>query len=131
MKSPFKLPPDMKSKETNVMNHRLILMVIFIICFFSNSATLEAQDQNIQKSDPTDISHLLELSLENLMNIPITIASKKAQRIADAPSIVNLITREEMRKYEWNSINDILYKQAGFSPSYDVFQPGVSSRGIV
>jgi len=48
-----------------------------------------------QKTDTTDF---YLLSLSELMNIPVTTASKFEQSIKDAPSTTSLITREQILK---------------------------------
>src|SRR5882762_987726 len=78
-------------------------------------------------SDTTDF---YLLSLQELMNIPITTASKFEQSIKDAPSTTSLITRDQILKYGWLSGNEVLYRLPGFSMSQDYDRQTVSSRGI-
>lgn len=80
-----------------------------------------------QGQDSTD---LYVLSLEELMDIPITTASKFEQSIKEAPSTISLITRDQILKYGWLSGNDVLSRLPGFSVSQDYDRKTVSSRGI-
>ncbi len=65
-----------------------------------------------------------------LLNTPITSAAKMEQRAIEAPSVIGVVTREQIQAYGWNSLNDILYKQPGFGPSIDFNHHTVSSRGV-
>jgi outer membrane receptor protein involved in Fe transport len=79
---------------------------------------------------PSDSTNLLVLSLEDLMSIPITTASKFEQSIKEAPSTISLITRDQILKYGWLSSNEVLNRLPGFSMSQDYDRQTVSSRGI-
>ena len=79
---------------------------------------------------PSDTTDFYALSLEELMNLPITTASKFEQSIKDAPSTVSLITRDQILKYGWLSGNEVLARLPGFSPSQDYDRMTISSRGI-
>lgn len=78
----------------------------------------------------SDTTNLYVLSLEDLMDIPITTASKFEQSIKEAPSTISLITRDQILKYGWISGNEVLNRLPGFSMSQDYDRPTVSSRGI-
>lgn len=80
-----------------------------------------------QKADTTDF---YLLSLSELMNIPVTTASKFEQSIKDAPSTTSLITRDQILKYGWLSGNEVLNRLPGFNISQDYDRQTVSSRGI-
>jgi outer membrane receptor protein involved in Fe transport len=83
-----------------------------------------------QAQTATDSVDYYMLSLEELMNIPITTASKFEQTVKDAPSSISLITRDQIIKYGWLSGNNVLFRLPGFSPSQDYDRTTVSSRGI-
>ena len=61
----------------------------------------------------TDSTDLYVLNLEQLMNIPITTASKFEQSIREAPSTISLITRDQILKYGWLSGNQVLNRLPG------------------
>jgi outer membrane receptor protein involved in Fe transport len=83
-----------------------------------------------QAQTTTDSVDYYMLSLEELMNIPITTASKFEQTVKDAPGSISLITRDQIIKYGWLSGNNVLFRLPGFSPSQDYDRTTVSSRGI-
>jgi outer membrane receptor protein involved in Fe transport len=55
-----------------------------------------------------DDINLFDLSLEELSLVSITVASKRQETIQDAPSIVNVITAEDIRNYGGNNLADLL-----------------------
>src|SRR5687768_13615575 len=79
-----------------------------------------------QQTDSVDV---YELTLEELMNIHITTASKFEQSIKDAPSTISVITRDQILKYGWLSGNEVLFRLPGFSMSQDYERKTVSARG--
>ena len=54
------------------------------------------------------------LSLEDLLNVEVSSASKYAQNAAEAPSSVTVITAEEIEKNGYRSLVDILGSMTGF-----------------
>ena len=65
------------------------------------------------------------------MELPsVTIASKKEQKVSEAPGVISVISRDQINKFGWTSLNDVLYSQPGFSPSQDYDRRTVSSRGV-
>jgi iron complex outermembrane receptor protein len=71
-----------------------------------------------------------ELSLEELANVEVYSASKHMQRTSEAPSSVTVITRDEIQKYGYRTLADILRSVRGFYSSYDRADSFVGVRGI-
>ncbi|MDN5214920.1 TonB-dependent receptor [Fulvivirgaceae bacterium BMA12] len=57
---------------------------------------------------------LIEISLEDLMNIKITSASKKEEKAFDAPSVITTITAKDIETFGGTSLYEILERSAGF-----------------
>lgn len=70
------------------------------------------------------------LPLEQLMELEITTASKYAQRAAEAPSAVTVVTRDEIRAYGWRTLGDILNSMRGVYTSYDRNYTYLGVRGF-
>jgi len=60
-----------------------------------------------------------EASLEELANITVYTASRRTQKITEAPSSVTVITRDEIQKYGYRTLADILRSVRGFDITYD------------
>lgn len=103
---------------------QVILGTILLLFLIPASGTLWAKDE---KKPVTDIE---AFSLEELLNVQVISASKISQKMSEAPSVISLITEEQIRSYGWQSINDILFTQPGFFPSQDYDRITVGSRGL-
>jgi iron complex outermembrane receptor protein len=81
--------------------------------------------------DPGDIQ---ELSLEELMNVEVTVASRSEQPLSRAPAAVYVITGDEIRRAGHTSIQEALRMAPGFlvghweTNTWDVTARGFTSR---
>ena len=104
--------------------------VFFPLAFASiitASRAAEPQPAGTQPVEPT------EISLEELvkMEIPmVEAASKYKQKITEAPSSVTIITAEEVKKYGYRTLADILASAPGLYVSYDRNYSLLGVRGI-
>lgn len=80
--------------------------------------------QRTEKEAEDFIKDLLEL-----LNTPVTSASKTSQRTLEAPSVISVVSRDQIQAHGWISLNDLLYRQPGFSASIDFNHHTASSRG--
>jgi len=77
-------------------------------------------------------SDLLEMSLEELLDVEIVVASKTEETIFDAPSSVTVFTRQQLLRMGVNSVEELLNFVPGFIATREiVFGQGymVSARG--
>lgn len=108
----------------------IILSSLSTIYYFSGSSLVLAEETN-HSSDSLAIAGLLDLSLEELMEVKITTASKTAENINDAPGIVSVITAAEIQKFGANSLHEVLDRITGiYLPSNWMYpQNVISLRG--
>ena len=100
------------------------LTFLFTIIRFASIAQVQPDTLH------TEVEDIYTLSLEDLMNIPITVASKSALTQRESPAIVSVITREEIINMGARDVMDILNQIPGFSFGLDVQNVvGVGSRG--
>ena len=64
-------------------------------------------------------SDLTSLSLEDLMEIPVFGAPKYEQRITDAPASVTIVTADDIQKYGYRTLSDLLHSVPEYYVSYD------------
>jgi outer membrane receptor protein involved in Fe transport len=75
-------------------------------------------------------SDLANLSLEELMDIKVTSASKKAETISNAPAAVTVITSEDIRLFGYRTLAETLTRVPGFYVSNDRNYEYLGVRGI-
>lgn len=75
---------------------------------------------------------LFEMSLEDLLDIRIEVASSRGNVIFDTPSTVSVIDRETIEKYSFKSITEALLTVSGFSVKRTYLKRNLpTSRGIL
>jgi outer membrane receptor for ferrienterochelin and colicins len=93
----------------------------FLFAILELTATSVAQQTKKDLSDAT---------LEELSNIQVYSASKHLQSASDAPSSVTVVTADEIQKYGFRSLADILESVRGFYITYDRDYSFVGVRGF-
>src|SRR2546430_8201005 len=89
---------------------------------------VEAQPTPAKPLEPT------EISLEGLLKMEIPIvegASKYKQKITEAPASVTVITADEVKKYGYRTLADILRSVPGLYVSYDRDNARLGVRGVI
>src|SRR5665647_774284 len=99
--------------------------VLFILVVFS----ARPAETEIAKNS----ADLTSLSLEALMDIEVPTvsgASKFEQKETEAPSSVTVITADEIKRYGYRTLADVLQSVQGFSVSYDRNYAFLGARGL-
>lgn len=81
----------------------------------------------------TNVADLTELPLESLMKLDIQTvygASRLEQKTEDAPSSVTIVSLDEIKRFGYRTLADILASVQGFYISYDRNYSFVGARGI-
>jgi outer membrane receptor for ferrienterochelin and colicins len=94
---------------------RAVILVLLCVIPLIHSAPAPAQDK-------TPAPDLLDKSLEDLMSIEIDSvysASGFKQKITEAPASVTIVTSDEIQRYGYRTLSDILRNVPGFYVSYD------------
>jgi iron complex outermembrane receptor protein len=74
---------------------------------------------------------LADLSLEQLLEVPlVSVASKHPQKAEDAPSVIAVVTAEEIRRHGYRTLADVLRTLPGLYVSYDRNYSYVGARGL-
>jgi len=80
---------------------------------------------------PLPAESLESMSLEDLMNIPVYAASRHEQKSNEAPASVTIVTSEQIRRYGWRTMLDILRSIRGFHTTSDRNYDSLGVRGIL
>ncbi|MDM5177115.1 TonB-dependent receptor [Massilia sp. DJPM01] len=84
---------------------------------------------NIAVAGADQPQDLNALPIEQLLNLEIITASKFAQKISEAPSSVSVITEEDIRRFGYRSLADILRSVRGVYVTDDRNYSYVGTRG--
>lgn len=76
------------------------------------------------------VQDIANLSLESLLDLQVTGASRQAQRMSEAAASVSVITREELRALGYRHIADALRSLRGLSVAYDRSYTYLGVRGF-
>ncbi len=99
----------------------------FFLLFLSPVVASKADDGTNQPKD------LTELPLEDLMNLEVpkvVTASKFEQKETEAPSSSTVITSEDIKRYGYRTLADILASVQGFYVTYDRNYAFLGTRGV-
>jgi iron complex outermembrane receptor protein len=80
---------------------------------------------------PLPSGSIESMTLEELMNIPVYAASRHEQKGSEAPASVTIVTSEQIRRYGWQTMTDILGGVRGFYVSKDRNYDYVGVRGFL
>ena len=82
-----------------------VFMAFLFLCAFTITTTpVYAQEEE----EEVVVEDVADISLEDLLNVEITTAGKRAEKISEIPASVVLITREEIDRYGYQSLTEIL-----------------------
>lgn len=90
-----------------------------LVCLLFSSVAVLAQNPDLSQA-----------SLEELMNIQVYSASKYLQSSEAAPSLVTVVTADQIQKYGYRTLADILRSVGGFYVTYDRHDSSVGMRGF-
>jgi len=106
-------------------NKKFIFFIsLYILFLFSNILFDDCYAQDKKEH----FKFLKNLSLEELMDMKVTTAGKTEEKIADIPASFVLVTQEDIKKYGYNSLSEIIENIPGFYPINDLI--GGSNFGV-
>ncbi len=82
-----------------------------LICEIFVSILILSIQIPVPAQDPISDEDLFEMDIEELLNVDISIASKKSEPINEAPSIVVVVPREEIEVYGDRNLHQLLQRQ--------------------
>lgn len=82
---------------------------------------------------PAEVSSdsLAELSFADLMNVEVTVASKKKESIFDAPGIISSYSAEDIQSLGYYTLKELGSITPGYSTTYLYGEQGFETRGVM
>lgn len=99
-----------------------ILINISILLFLNVCA--------LAQKDSSGVSLLEKYSLEELINLKITSASRNEQKIEEVPANVEIITADAIKLYGYKDIDELIQNITGFYKIEDYYWLGSSNYGV-
>jgi outer membrane receptor for ferrienterochelin and colicins len=106
---------------------RRILFVLSLFCWLAGAHS--------QTNPPVvaATTNFMQLSLEQLLDVRVDSvygASKYQQRLSEAPSSVSIVTEDDIKKYGYQTLADVLRSVRGLYVSYDRNYSYLGMRGF-
>ncbi len=109
--------------------HLLLPSVVWLLCLFATTLP-RAEDAGTPPVDPS-LAELKALSIEELLDIPLVYgASRHSQKITEAPSSISIVTADEIKKFGYRTLADVLRAVQGFYVSSDRAYGYIGVRGF-
>jgi iron complex outermembrane receptor protein len=114
------------------------VVVLVVAAVFPNARAAAQSDPDLSSSDadstnPFDLKNITDiqqLSLEELLNPSVKVATGKESHAAETPAVVTVINADEIQARGYTSLADILRAVPGFYDVYDGTTHNVGIRGI-
>lgn len=99
------------------LRHYLLLLFAPSFCYATNGSN--------------SLNEFLSMSLEELSQVPVTSASRYEQRIYNAPAIINVLTKQDIRRYGAKTLVEALHYFPGYIALSDLTagERGTALRG--
>ena len=104
------------------------LTIIFLLAAITAASAQTSGDPKPSQSDLTEpsISDLMKIRVDDVYG-----ASKYRQKVTQAPSSVTIINSDDIRRYGYRTLADILRSVRGFYITYDRNYSYVGTRGLL
>ena len=97
-----------------------LILAVFILLFLGIKAFAD---------NPTDVTQMVNMSLEDLMNTKVTSAAGREQKLDDVANAMYVITKEDIERSGAREVADLLYRVPGLQVRrIDAHQYGVGIR---
>ena len=71
-----------------------------------------------------------DLDLMKVLNVQVSTATKGAENLDDAPAVITVVTREDIERWGYRSVGEVLANTVGFFSIDDHILPNVGVRGV-
>ncbi len=102
-----------------------VLMALLFICAFTITTPVYAQEEEEEV-----VEDVADISLEDLLNVEITTAGLRPEKIGEVPASVVVVTREDIEKYGYQDLAEVLENIPGLYMTDDYNSINFGVRGF-
>lgn len=106
-------------------NRLLFFTTSICLCLCSPGLSLNAQE-----NQPTTEPDIFKVELQELANLSVVGASKREQLLRHAPSSVSIVSADEIKKFGYRTLAEVLQSARGLHVSYDRNHWFLGTRGF-
>lgn len=94
---------------------------LIVACGLLGASTLYAQDSTNVAEEPEtettteEVTDIYDIDLEDLLNMEVTVASKQAERLSDAPGMITSYSSKDIENYGYYTLSDLSSITSGYS----------------
>jgi outer membrane receptor for Fe3+-dicitrate len=105
----------------------IFYLIIFLIIFQQNIHA--SQD----KTEDLNLDSVFNMSMKEMLQVVVTTAGKKEEKIADTPASVVIISRKDIERFGFSSLEEILDNVPGMFKINDMsgYKPIFGVRGFL
>lgn len=85
------------------------------------SASVFAQNASAPTDPGASVPDLTSMDIEGLLNVDVTTASRFTDKLLNAPSIMSVVTSDELRRFGGMTLNEVLQRVTGLTGSSQYF----------
>jgi len=104
----------------------LIILTCADVLFFLSQPVGAREDQQAQHN----LDRLLSMSLEELMQVEVTVTSRRPVKLQDVAENVSIVTADEIRAMNAHSVNEVLRTVTGMLIQFEEYYAGTGTNHI-
>jgi len=93
-------------------------------------AVAEPENADVERQPPAEGEELLGMSLEQLLEVEVTSATKSAMSLRRAPAVISVITAGQIRERGYQTVGEALESLPGLDVLNDHYQYNLGVRGV-
>ncbi|HLP59430.1 MAG TPA: Plug domain-containing protein, partial [Candidatus Deferrimicrobium sp.] len=117
------LKPDGGSRITKKKIRRVAGFALLALMLAVNIPVFAQENEE----KPVDV---MDMSLEELLNVEITTASKKPEKVGEIPASIVIVTRADIENYGYQSLAEVLENIPGLYQTDDYLNQNFGVRGF-
>ena len=103
------------------------LIIFTFISFHTVLLFAQVDDKQVKEEIHNEV---FNLGLEDLVNMEITVATKKAEKVSDAPAMITVHSKQDIVNYGYYTLSDLANITSGYGMSPVIFgEKGFETRG--